>query len=263
MDRKNSSKHLKEALRSGSYTLGSWLTLGQTIVGELLMDAGCEWVVVDNEHSMMSLESIQNALLAVQAKNGVALVRLSHNHGSEIRKILDAGADGIMCPMVNSKEDAILLINNAKYPPLGKRSYGLWRGQGYGLTSKEYFEHANEDTTVIIQIEHIDGVNQIDEILSVNGIDGVLTGPYDLSGSLNIPGQLTHPKVIEAEKRVLEACRKHGVAAGAHLVHPTPEALQAKIDLGYTFIALGADFLYIRDGMAKAKKEFDQRTKRT
>jgi 2-dehydro-3-deoxyglucarate aldolase len=249
---------LKQQLKSRSFTAGTWVALPNSSIPDILTDAGYGWIVVDNEHSMMSLESIQALISAIQRKGAEALVRVSHNFAAEIRKVLDAGANGIICPMINSKEDAKRFVDAVKYPPMGQRTYGLYRAQGYGADSKEYFASANEKTVAIAQIEHIDGARNIESILNMPGIDGILTGPYDLSGSLGLPGQLEHIQVIQAEKDVIAACRRKSIACGAHLVHPSPETIGKKLDLGYDFLAVGVDFIFLRDSAIRAANDLKE-----
>jgi 2-dehydro-3-deoxyglucarate aldolase len=144
-----------------------------------------------------------------------------------------------------------------KYPPLGFRGVGLARAQGYGANFDEYIKKANSDGLLIVQIEHIDAVKNIEEILSVEGIDGTFIGPYDLSMSLGVPGQLSHPSVLEAQDKVLKATLSHGLIAGIHLVHPDTAANESKqtIAMGYRFIALGTDILFLGDSARALQKD--------
>ena len=146
--------------------------------------------------------------------------------------------------------DAELAVSMTKFPPMGKRGVGLARAQGYGVNFDDYVKRNNTDSLLIVQIEHIDGVNHIDEILSVPGIDGTFIGPYDLSLSLGVPGKLSHPLVTAAKEKVLKATLDKGLAAGLHIVQPAtaPEECKAAVKAGYTFIAVGADNLFMRDG---------------
>jgi len=155
----------------------------------------------------------------------------------------------VLVPMVNSKHDAELAVNSIKYPPMGMRGVGLARAQGYGVTLDEYVRNANEHSLLMVQIEHIEGVRNIDQILSVPGIDGTFIGPYDLSLSLGLAGQLRHADVKAAKRRVLEATKTRGLVPGIHLVHPDTavEDLKECVELGYRFIALGTDILFLGD----------------
>ncbi len=252
------AQKLKDKFRSRTLTLGTWVSLGNSSIAEVMVQAGYDWVTIDNEHSMLNPKDIQTLITTIQGAGACALVRLSENQGIEIRKIMDAGADGVICPMINNANDAKLLIDAVKYPPLGKRSYGLYRAQGYGSHPIPYFESINERSIVIALIEQIEGVRNLESILDVPGLDGVIIGPYDLSGSLGLPGQLNHPKVLAAEETVLSICKKRGISCGAHLVHPEPAIIEAKFKMGYTFFALGTDFIFISEA-AKQTLEFAQK----
>ena len=177
-------------------------------------------------------------------------MRLAGIDPIQAKAVLDSGAAGVIVPMVNTKADAEQVVSMTKFPPMGKRGVGLARAQGYGLDFDDYVKRNNADSLVIVQIEHIDAVNNIEEILSVPGIDGTFIGPYDLSLSLGVPGQLSHPLVTEAKEKVLKAALKHGLVAGTHIVQPATAASECEIAVkeGYTFIAVGADNLFLRDG---------------
>ena len=156
--------------------------------------------------------------------------------------------------MVCSQEDAIQAVNYAKYPPIGKRGVGLARAQQYGLQFDEYKKWVADGLVVIAQIEHIDGINNLEEIISVDGIDGTIIGPYDLSGSMGMPGEFEKPVVKEALKRYIDVCKAHHFPMGFHVVNSDHAKIQEKIDDGYRFIAYGTDFLFMGDTAAKGMK---------
>lgn len=176
-----------------------------------------------------------------------ALVRVSKNEEVVIKRILDMGADGIVVPMVCSSKDAKLAVDFAKYPPMGKRGVGLNRAQKYGTKFEEYKKWVNEELVIIAQIEHIDAVENIDDILQVEGIDGTIIGPYDLSGSMGYPGEFDREDVKDAVQKVLDRCKVHNIPSGFHVVDTNPEKLQVKIDQGCTFLAYGIDYFFMRD----------------
>ena len=241
---------IKQKLANKQVSIGTWMTMAHPSIAELLAMAGYDWVVVDTEHSAVDVSEVLHMLIAVENRGAVPLVRLAGIDPIQAKAVLDSGAAGIIVPMVNSKKDAELAVSMTKFPPMGKRGVGLARAQGYGVNFDDYVKRNNTDSLLIVQIEHIDGVNHIDEILSVPGIDGTFIGPYDLSLSLGVPGQLSHPLVIAAKERVLKATLDKGLAAGLHIVQPAtaPEDCKAAVKAGYTFIAVGADNLFMRDG---------------
>lgn len=223
--------------------------MGHPSIAEILATAGYDWVVIDNEHSAMSFPQIQSLIIAIEGRGIVPLVRLAWVDPIQAKVVMDCGAGGVIVPMVNTRADAELAVKSIKYPPLGFRGTGIARAHGYGPKFDDYVQNANADSLLILQIEHIDAVRNIDEILSVGGIDGMFIGPYDLSASMGIPGQLNHPDMQLAKDQVLEATLKRGLAAGIHLVHPNtaPEDLKQCVKQGYRFIALGTDILFLGD----------------
>ncbi len=250
---------LKQKLKNGQLTIGSWIMMGHPMSVEVMSLAGFEWLVIDIEHTSIDLQTAENLIRAIQSKDIKALVRVSKNEEVVIKRILDMGADGIIVPMVCSKEDAITAVNYAKYPPLGKRGVGLYRASGYGIKFEEYKKWVNEELVIIAQIEHIDAVNNIDDILQVEGIDGTIIGPYDLSGSLGFPGEFERDDVKNAVQKVLDKCKAKNIPSGFHVVDTNPENLKQKINQGCTFLAYGIDYFFMRDsamdGMKRLKEE--------
>jgi len=172
--------------------------------------------------------------------------------------VLDAGADGIIVPMVNSAADVRKLLDYTYYPPAGKRGVGLNRAQNYGLGFQDYQEKLIKEIVVIAQIEHIDAINNLEEILSFEELDGTMIGPYDLSASLNLPGQYDQPIVLEALKKYEQICKQKGKSKGAHVIQSEPSFLIDKLNLGYSFLAYSLDFFFLGDlarkGMEELKK---------
>ena len=240
---------LKEKIRRGEASLGSWMSMAHISIAEILASAGYDWVVVETEHTAIDVSEVLPLLIAIERHGALPLVRLAWNDPIQCKAVMDSGAAGVIVPMVNTAADAELAVKAIKYPPLGFRGVGLARAQAYGQQFERYVERANEDSLLIVQIEHIDAVRNIDAICAVPGIDGTYIGPYDLSMSLGIPGQLDHPDVVAAKQRVLEATLRHGLFAGIHLVHPdhAEHATAECIAAGYRFIALGTDILFLGD----------------
>ena len=254
-------KSLKKKLKHNKLTIGSWIMIGHPISVEVMALAGFEWLVIDMEHTSIDINTAQNLITTIQANGIKALVRVSKNEEVIIKKVLDIGADGIIVPMVNSKEDAIKAVKFAKYPPIGKRGVGLYRASKYGVKFEEYKKWVEEELVIIAQIEHIDGVNNIEEILQVEGIDGTIIGPYDLSGSMGYPGEFERNDVKQAVQKVLNKCKEYNIPSGFHVVDTDPEKLKQKIKEGCTFLAYGIDYFFMRDlsvnGMKEIKKEFN------
>jgi len=250
---------LKQKLKNNELTIGSWIMMGHPMSVEVMALAGFDWLVIDIEHTSISMETVQALITTIQAHDIKALVRVSKNEEVVIKKVLDIGADGIVVPMVSSKEDAQQAVDYAKYPPVGKRGVGLYRATKYGTNFKAYKKWVDEELVIIAQIEHIDAVKNIDEIISVKGIDGTIIGPYDLSGSMGYPGEFEREDVKNAVQTVLERCKIHHIPSGFHVVDTEPEKLNQKIEAGCTFLAYGIDYFFMRDaainGMKQIKKD--------
>jgi len=242
---------VKEKLKNKEVTLGSWIMIGHPEVAEIMAQAGFDWIAVDIEHSPINFETVQALFQAMKGTNCQPFVRLSDNDPVVIKRVMDCGATGIIVPMVNSMEDAEKAIKAVKYPPEGNRGVGLGRASGYGAHFEDYFKTINDQVVVIVMIEHIDAVNNIDSILSVPGIDGIFIGPYDLSGSMGIAGQLEHPDVIDAREKVIKSAHKHNIALGIYVVYPNSKEVKNRIEEGYTFIAYSTDTIMLGEECRK------------
>ena len=241
------NKNLKKSLKNNALTVGSWITIGHPSVVEILSNAGFDWLTIDMEHNSIDPSMMQTLISTIQSKDIAALVRVSKNEEVPIKHALDAGADGIIVPMINNENDAMKAVEYAKYPPNGKRGVGLSRAQNYGASFNEYKEWANENLVVIAQIEHIEGVNNLDKIISTKGIDAIIVGPYDLSGSLGFPGEFDREDVKKALVKVKEICLNKNFPMGYHVVAPDAELVNSTISEGYSFIAFSTDFYFMGD----------------
>jgi 2-dehydro-3-deoxyglucarate aldolase len=251
------NKTLKQQLKNKENTVGSWITIPHQAVIDILAEAGFDWLTIDLEHTSIDYNELQILIGFIQARGMAALVRVSKNEEVVIKRALDAGADGIIVPMICSAAEARQAVEFAKYPPIGKRGVGLNRAQRYGYAFEEYKEWVSNHLVVIAQIEHIEGVKNIDDIISTEGIDGIIIGPYDLSGSLGIPGQYNEPIVQEALKKVEQICNDRNFSMGYHVIDPNIELVKEKQKMGYNFIAFSTDFFFMgrkaSDEMKKLK----------
>jgi 2-keto-3-deoxy-L-rhamnonate aldolase RhmA len=222
--------------------IGSLVSTSSTEVAEALSLCGFEWLFLDVEHSVLDLASAQHILQAV-APQSYGVIRLPDNSAEHFKKALDTGCDGIVVPMINSVSDAERAVSFAKYTPLGKRSIGLARAQGYGLNFNEYLKSANNKIALILQIEHKDAVAHVEEIVAVPGVDAIFIGPYDLSASMGLLGQTSAPEVVEAMVRVRHACVNAKVPHGSFCM--TANQAQDEIAGGGRLIVLGTDLLFM------------------
>lgn len=248
-------QQLKRKLKNKQLTIGSWVTIGHQAVIDILAEAGFEWLTIDLEHTVIDYNETQILISYIQSHGMAALVRVTKNEEVVIKRVLDAGADGVIIPMICSQEEAVQAVSFAKYPPEGRRGVGLNRAQRYGFAFNEYREWVDRNLVVIAQIEHIDGVKNIESIINTEGIDGIIIGPYDLSGSLGIPGQYNDPKVKEALKKVEEACRTYKKSMGYHVIEPDSSLVLEKQKAGYNFIAFSTDFLFMGRTAANEMKK--------
>ena len=232
---------LKTRLKSRKPAIGSWITLAHPSIAEILARAGFSWIGVDLEHSSITIREAEELIRVIELCGCAPLVRLTSNDSDQIKRVMDAGAHGIIVPMVNSREDAERAVSAVRYPPKGTRGVALARAQGYGNSFKEYKKWLTKEAVVIAMIEHVDGVGNAEEILSVDGIDGYFMGPYDLSASLGIAGKISDARVQRAMKKVKAIAKKLRKPGGLHVVEPNPADLKKRLREGYSFIAYSLD----------------------
>jgi len=240
-------KSLKQRITARELTIGSWLSFGYPGVCEMMAKAGFEWLVVDMEHTAIDFADAQQLIQIIDLAGCIPLVRVGANDTLLIKRTMDAGAHGIIIPMVNTPEEAQQAVAAIRYPPLGTRGVGLSRAQAYGLGFQQYKEWAQQESVLIVQIEHIQAVNNIEAILAVDGVDGFIVGPYDLSGSLGYPGEFDHPSVMGALSKISQIIREGNVVGGYHVVHSNHQELLDKIMQGYKFIAYGDDMVFLAE----------------
>ena len=236
---------LRSKLKNNLLTVGSWITMAHPAIAEIMSRTGFDWIVVDLEHSVITIREAEELIRVIDLCNSSPLVRLSSNDPVQIKRVMDAGSAGIILPMVRSIEDINKAFLAMHYPSTGIRGVGLARAQGYGSTFQEYKGWLRENAVLIAQIENIDAVNNINSILSADQVDGYLIGPYDLSASMGVPGEFNHPDVIKAIKKIKNAGLSANKPGGLHLIEPEPEKLGALIDEGYLFLAYSLDIRMI------------------
>ena len=239
--------HLKKKLISSELTIGSWISFGFTQTCEIMSKAKFEWLVIDMEHTVINDDQCLNLIQIIESNGITPLVRVGANDPLLIKRAMDAGAHGVIVPMVNTIEDAKKAIDALYYPPKGSRGVGLGRAQNYGVDFEQYRFRADKETIFIPQIEHIEGVNNLEKILSLDDVDGFIIGPYDLSGSLGAPGQWEHPSVIQALDKVNSIIKNNKKSGGYHVVHSNHSELKKRINEGYKFIAYGDDMVFFAE----------------
>lgn len=229
--------------------IGTWINTNSSVVAELLASLGFDFLTIDAEHAAVGINEVQELCQAITAGNPDCspLVRLPETNYETVKRHLDAGAIGIIAPLINTPEQAREVVEAAKYPPEGSRGVGFARSNMYGAEFESSVPQDNDEILVCIQIEHQQAIDNIDEILAVEGIDAALFGPYDLSASLGVTGQFSHPKFEQATETAEEACREHDVVLGTHIVQPdTDEALDC-IENGYRLLAYSLDITVLSE----------------
>lgn len=252
---KHTINPLKEKLKKSQLTIGTWLTIPHRTVVEIFAKSGFEWVVIDMEHAPINISQAAELIAHIQGNGMQALVRVHKNEEVTIKSVLDAGADGIVVPMIKNKQDAEKAVSYTYYPPEGKRGVGLNRAQYYGEGFEGYKAWLDKNVVIIAQIEHIDAINNLEEILSVKGIDGTIIGPYDLSGSMGHPGDYNRKDVSEALNNYILKTKKANKPLGYHVIESDSSISLQKIEQGYTLIAFSIDFFFLGD---KAKIELQK-----
>lgn len=242
---------LKSKLQSRQLIFGSWVSFSHPSITEIFTTQGFDFHAIDMEHTTISLEQAQRIIAASQASGVPCLPRPVSHSNDFIKPLLDSGADGIIAPLVNTPEQSQSLTNLLKFPPVGKRSFGVNRAHGYGLEFEQYLDNWNSTSSFIAQIESVDAVENIAEILKNPHLDGVMIGPYDMTGSLGVPGQIQHPKMLEAESIVVRACKEAGKSCGTQISDFNSRNVDEALKKGYTFIIASSD-LFVLSSWAKA-----------
>lgn len=245
---------VKQKLKQGKVVVGTWMQIPSKDVAEIIASSNFDFCAVDMEHTEIDMKVTSEIFSGLQKSQCIPAARVSSNTVMDIRKPLDLGAQIIIVPLVNGEEDARNAVHYAKYPPEGVRGFAFCRANNWGKDFDEYVKSINEEILVFAMVESRDAVEHIDEILSVEGIDGVFVGPYDLSGSFGIVGQTDHPVIKKSLKKVVDACKLHNKVAGQHIVLPTEEAICTAIEQGYKFIVLGIDAVFMRQGLDRCKE---------
>lgn len=241
--------NMKEKLRRQELCIGTHVSLGEGLVSEMMGYLDYDYLWIDMEHSCINLAQLQNHLMGARASGINAIVRIPWNDAVLAKPVMDAGADGIICPMIHSYEEALMAVEATSYPPRGVRGYGPRRAYMFGeIDNDEYLAHADENLMRFIQLEHIGAIQDLDRILTIKEIDAFIFGPNDLSGSL---GKLGHTQDADIRRIIDDAIgkiRAAGRVAGVSLGSADEETIRDWYDRGVRMISTGFDVSYIMDG---------------
>ena len=241
---------VRDRISAGSVSLGSWIQIPDSTVAELVGAAGYDWVAVDMEHGAIGWRELPDLFRGIERGGTLPLVRVAEPRAIECRRALDAGAGGVIIPMVDSASLLSELVAACRWPPLGKRGVGYARFNGFGAR----FDVASPLVTaplVVAMIETAVGLSNLQEILEVGGLDAIMIGPYDLSGSLGHPGDFGSIAYAKAIETIIETCHSAGMAYGIHVVEPSVSDLQRRVNEGFTFIAYSVDSVFLRVAAAR------------
>lgn len=240
-------KNLKKRIKQGEAVNGCWLNLGSSVTAEIVGLAGFDWVLIDLEHGAGEEKDVLMQMQALEHTSAATIVRVESTARERIHRVLDAGAEGVMCPRVNDIDEARMVVSGVRYPPEGSRGVAkMIRASGFGVNFAEYSSNANDNLLGIVQIETIAVLDQLEHIAALDGIDVLFIGPADLSMSLGIFGQFDHPLFKDALKATVDAAQQAGKATGILIFNP--DDYQTYYDMGIRMIACGADAAFVADG---------------
>jgi 2-dehydro-3-deoxyglucarate aldolase len=250
MNRLQAIGNIRKNLKYGGYSIGSWMQIPHPSIAEIMGQSGYDWVAIDMEHGAISVHQLPDLFRALELGGTLPLVRVSHGNEKDCKQALDAGAGGIIVPMVESAKQLEKVRDVTRWPPAGKRGVAFSRANLFGKNFDEYIEEAQQPL-LIAMIEHINAVEKLDDILQVKGLDAILIGPYDLSASMGMTAKFDHPEFAKAIKDIRGKSEFANIPCGVHVVSPFVDDLQKKIDDGYRFIAYSIDSVFLNHAVVK------------
>lgn len=247
-------KNLKTRIRRGDTLIGCWLNLGSSVTAEIVGTAGFDWVLIDFEHGSGSEKDVLHQLQALEHTPAAAIVRVESCQRQRFHRVLDFGAEGVMCPRIRTPEEARQAAAAMRYQPEGTRGAAMMvRATHFGAEFKDYYANSKENLVGIVQIETEEILNSLDAVAEIDGIDVLFIGPLDLSIALGVFGRHDHPRFLEAVEATSAAAGKAGKAAGVLL--RSPKEFNTYYDLGFRFIACGSDSGFVSAGARKVADE--------
>jgi len=244
MNRLKAIAEIRKKLDSGGYSIGSWMQIPHPSIAEIMGQSDYDWVAIDMEHGAISVHQLPDLFRALELGNTLPLVRLAHGHFKDCKQALDAGAGGVIVPMIESAKQLREVRDATRWPPSGNRGVAFSRANLFGKNFNEYIKEAKQPL-LIAMIEHIDAIGELDDILKVDGLDAVLIGPYDLSASMSLTAQFDHPEFVKAMKDIKSKSEFANIPCGVHIVTPSISDLQEKLDDSYRFIAYSIDSVFL------------------
>ncbi len=235
---------IRSKLKSGYCSIGSWIQIPDPSVAEIMGNAGYEWIAVDLEHGSIDISQLPNLFRSLELGGTLPLARIAQGSSKDCKQALDAGAAGVIIPMIESAEQLIEIRNSSCWPPAGNRGVGFSRANGFGKYFFSYHEEA-QSPLLIAMIENYKAIENLENILKVKGLDAIFIGPYDLSASMGIVGEFENKDFIDTMEQILKLSCKYNIPCGTHIVNPDLLILKDQIKKGYQFIAYSIDSVFL------------------
>ena len=247
------SNTVKEKLRRGEPSIGSWISTGSPLVAEIMAHVGFDWLTIDMEHNAIDLENVQACFHAIGCTNTLPFVRVPWKDPQVLKRVLDIGAYGVVVPNIRTPDEAAMVVQWCRYPPDGIRGVGSIRGQLYG--GADYYEEANNEIAVIIMVEDVEALLHIDKICQVPGIDVLFIGPNDLAASMGLPLGLDnrHPDHQAAVTKILETARDFNIPVGIHCA--SAEEAHRRIAEGFLWLPIISDAKFLNEAALRTLEQ--------
>ena len=244
MNRLEKINYIRQSLKSGNPSMGSWIQIPHASIAEIMGKSGYDWIAIDLEHGSIDTSQLPDLFRALELGNTLPMVRVAQGQSKDCKRALDAGAGGIIVPMVETAEQLIEVSDACRFPPSGIRGVGFSRANLFGKNLEHYIKEA-QAPLLVAMIEHVRAVNNLEEILKVEGLDAILVGPYDLSASMGITGEFERKEFADVMARIHLLCGQKNMPCGIHIVTPDENLLTQRINEGYRFIAYGIDSVFL------------------
>jgi 2-dehydro-3-deoxyglucarate aldolase len=242
--RLNKIKSIRVKLQNNQSSIGTWQQIPHASISEILGQAGYDWVAVDMEHGSIGVDQLPDLFRAIELGGTLPLARIAESKPKDCKQALDAGAGGIIAPMIQSADQLKTIRDACCWPPDGKRGVGFSRANLFGKQFDAYKEEA-QSPLLVAQIEHIDAVSNLEDILQVESLDAIIVGPYDLSASMGLTAEFKQDDFRVVMGQIINLCKKYNVPCGDHVVQPDPELLKKRMNEGYRFIAYSIDAVFL------------------
>ena len=250
MNRLTAIQAIRAKLRSGGHSIGSWMQIPHPSVAEIMGQTGYDWVAVDMEHGAVAVHQLPDLFRALELGNTLPLARIAHGHPKDCKQALDAGAGGVIVPMIESAAQLISVRDACRWPPAGTRGVGFSRANLFGKSFEAYLEEA-QAPLLVAMIENYRAVAELDAILDVEGLDAILVGPYDLSASMGMTAKFDHPDFCLTIEKIRALAQAKDCPAGIHIVSPSSDQLRARLREGYRFIAYSIDAVSLEQSISR------------